>query len=210
MRTWNEIVAANPDHSEQYAARWRQFQVEGKDIDGEARFIDAMAARGSRIFDAGCGTGRIGGYLSDRGHEVYGVDLDPTLISYAQQDFPAATWAVGDLAAGDRPAGEFDITVCGGNVFWFIAEQGRVPALQTIAASLTDTGRAVIAFGAGRGYLFSQFFRDCEQAGLTPVMNFAGWDITPFHDRADYLVSMLAKTGSAVLPPQPLPRFTAK
>ncbi|NMB23108.1 MAG: class I SAM-dependent methyltransferase, partial [Corynebacterium sp.] len=83
MPTWKEITANNPSHSENYARRWRNLVAEGEDIYGEARLIDAMAPRGARILDAGCGTGRIGGYLSERGHDVLGTDLDPVLIGYA-------------------------------------------------------------------------------------------------------------------------------
>ncbi|MBN9643552.1 class I SAM-dependent methyltransferase [Corynebacterium sp. CCM 8862] len=191
MPTWKQILANNPDHSENYAARWRGFVEEGRDIDGEARLIDAMAKRGSRIFDAGCGTGRIGGYLAARGHHVCGTDLDPVLIGYAEKDFPQASWATGDLTEGDRPEGLFDITVCAGNVFWFIAPEGRVPALETIRRSLAPGGRAAIAFGAGRGYHFAQFFADCRTAGLAPVHTFESWDLEPFTEASDYLVAIM-------------------
>ncbi len=50
--------------------------------------IDAMAARGSRVLDAGCGTGRVGGRLAELGHTVVGADVDPALIDYAKADFP--------------------------------------------------------------------------------------------------------------------------
>lgn len=74
MPTWNDIVAANPDHSHRYAKRWDIFVAQGRDIDGEARLIDALAQRGSRMLDAGAGTGRVGAYLLKKGHSVTGVD----------------------------------------------------------------------------------------------------------------------------------------
>ena len=52
---------------------------------GEARLIDAMAPRGARILDVGCGQGRTGAYLHSRGHRVTGVDLDPHLIERARE-----------------------------------------------------------------------------------------------------------------------------
>ena len=97
-RTWSEIVAADPGHSRRYAERWANFAAQGRDIDGEARLIDAMAPRGGRILDAGCGQGRLGGYLAGRGHRVVGVDIDPYLISVARDVQPGGTWKVGDLA----------------------------------------------------------------------------------------------------------------
>lgn len=50
-----------PGHSQWYIERFRTMAREGADLEGEARLIDAMVARGSRILDAGCGPGRVGG-----------------------------------------------------------------------------------------------------------------------------------------------------
>ena len=95
---WAQMIATDPEHSHRYAERWRSLAAAGHDLDGEARLIDAMAERGSRILDAGCGTGRVGAYLAARGHSVVGVDLDEVLISEARETCPAAEWHVGDLA----------------------------------------------------------------------------------------------------------------
>lgn len=97
MPTWNDIVAANPDHSHRYAKRWDVFVAQGRDIDGEARLIDALAQRGSRMLDAGAGTGRVGAYLLKKGHSVTGVDIDPYLVSVAQNRLPDGDWHVADL-----------------------------------------------------------------------------------------------------------------
>src|SRR5690625_287093 len=95
---WVAAVRRNPDHARGYAERWRRIEASGEDIYGEARLIDAMAPRGARILDAGCGSGRLGGYLARAGHHVTGVDLDPHLIEVAQEDHPEAQWYGGDLA----------------------------------------------------------------------------------------------------------------
>ena len=63
-----------------------------------------MLARGSRVLDAGCGQGRIGGHLASVGHDVVGVDVDPVLIAEAEAVHPGARWLVGDLAELDLPA----------------------------------------------------------------------------------------------------------
>ena len=65
---WLATLRANPDHARNYARRWSNLVAEGRDIYGEARLIDAMAERGSNILDAGCGTGRIGGWQIGRAH----------------------------------------------------------------------------------------------------------------------------------------------
>ena len=95
---WARMIAADPDHSHRYIQRFKNMEAAGHDLYGEARLIDAMAARGSRILDAGCGPGRHCGWLSERGHEVVGVDLDPVLIAAARQDHPGPTYV-------SRPSG---------------------------------------------------------------------------------------------------------
>lgn len=191
MRTWKEIVAANPDHSENYAQRWKNFLVEGKDINGEARFVDAMAPRGARILDAGCGTGRVGGVLAELGHHVTGVDIDETLIGHAQHDFPECDWHVGDLAEGAVPTGPYDIIVSAGNVMTFLAPAGRVPALTALREQLADGGRLVIGFGTDRGYHYRQFLEDCATAGLKESLLLSTWDLRPFSPSSGFIVAIL-------------------
>ena len=193
MATWKEIIAANPDHSENYAQRWRNFVQQGKDIDGEARLIDALSARHSRILDAGCGTGRLGGYLAKRGHIVFGVDIDPVIIGYAQQDFPEATWVVGDLSADPIEFRDIDIAVSAGNVMGFLAVDGRRPALENIFRTLRPGGRFVVGFGRGRGWEFDDFLTMCHEVGFQPQHQFASWDLEPFTEQSGFLVAVLQK-----------------
>ena len=73
---WELQVRANPDHSRWYVQRFRQMAAQGADLAGEARLVDAMVTRGSRVLDAGCGPGRVGAELAARGHTVVGVDVE--------------------------------------------------------------------------------------------------------------------------------------
>ncbi len=137
---WMQKVAADPGHSQWYIERFREMEREGRDLAGEARLIDAMAPRGARILDAGCGPGRVGGYLAAAGHDVVGVDVDPALIAAAEQDHPGPRWLVGDLAELDLPArgiGEpFDVIVSAGNVMTFLAPSTRGRVLARLRAHL--------------------------------------------------------------------------
>jgi SAM-dependent methyltransferase len=189
---WLRMIAENPDHSKWYIKRFRDMAERGDDLAGEARMIDAMVPRGSRVLDAGCGTGRVGGFLASAGHRVTGVDLDPELIAAARTDRPDATWLVGDLAQLDLPD-KYDIIVCAGNVMTFLAPSTRSEVLRRFAAHLADGGRAVIGFGAGRGYEFHDFFEDAAAAGLRPDVLLSTWDLRAFHPGADFLVALLAK-----------------
>ena len=193
MATWKEITTTNPAHSENYARRWKMMEAQGEDIHGEARLVDAMVERSSRILDAGCGQGRLGGYLLRQGHTVVGVDIDPVLIDHARTDHPDGRWEVGDLSADPIPEGNFDLVVSAGNVMGFLAEDGRLPALEHIATSLARHGRAVIGFGAGRGWGFDNFIATATQAGLELENVFESWDLHPFTEESTFLVAVFHK-----------------
>jgi SAM-dependent methyltransferase len=189
---WEQIGQSNPDRSAWYIERFRSMAAQGADLAGEARLIDAMVPRGSRILDAGCGPGRVGGELLRRGHTVVGVDVDPMLIQAAQVDHPEGEWLVGDLAEL-RLDDRFDIAVMAGNVLTFVAEDTEVEVLRRIGAVLTPEGRLVIGFGAGRGYAFDQLTEDAQAAGLRIDSRFATWDLRPFGPESDFLVAVLSR-----------------
>lgn len=192
---WMQKVTDDPGHSDWYIERFRAMARAGDDLAGEARFVDAMAPRAARILDAGCGPGRVGGFLAAAGHHLVGVDVDPTLIEAAEQDYPGPRWLVGDLAELDLPARgvaePFDVIVSAGNVMTFLAPSTRVQVLGRLRAHLAGDGRAVIGFGAGREYDFVQFLDDAADAGFAPDLLLSSWDLRPFTDDSDFLVALL-------------------
>jgi SAM-dependent methyltransferase len=190
---WLQKIAADPGHSRWYIDRFRRMAERGEDLAGEARMIDAMVPRGARILDAGCGTGRVGGHLAAAGHQVTGVDLDPELIAEARSQHPGAAWQVGDLSVLDLPE-RFDVIVCAGNVMAFAGPSTRGDILRRFRDHLADGGRAVVGFGAGRGYGFDDFLTDAAAAGLTPALLLDTWDLRPRTAGADFLVAVLSPT----------------
>lgn len=101
-----------------------------------------------------------------------------------------------DLAGFELPAAapeEFDAILCAGNVMAFLHPQTRVPALSGFAERLAPSGRAVIGFGAGRGYDFEDFFADAEAAGLELTARFSTWDLQPSGATDQFLVAFLRR-----------------
>jgi SAM-dependent methyltransferase len=193
---WQQIIARDPQHSTRYIERFRMLAAQGHDLHGEARLVDALVGRGAAVLDAGCGPGRHAGYLARAGHRVVGVDVDPTLIAAAQAEEPGPTYLVGDLAGFELPADaprEFDAILCAGNVMTFLHPETRVPALAGMASRLAPEGRAVIGFGAGRGYDFNDFLTDAAAAGLALQARFATWDLRPFSSSADFQVAFFGR-----------------
>lgn len=173
--------------------------AEGVDLAGEARLLDAMLARGSRVLDAGCGPGRVGAELAARGHVVVGVDADRGLIEAARADHPDPTWLVSDLAELDLGAegeGEpFDAAVLAGNVMPFLAPGTEPIVLARIAAHLRDDGLVVVGFGLDRGYPLADFDTQAAAAGLDLEHRFATWDLRPWRDDAPFAVTVLRRGG---------------
>ncbi len=192
---WRIMIENDPEHSHRYAQRWVDMAAAGHDLGGEARLIDAMVDRGARIFDAGCGTGRVGGLLAAQGHDVVGMDLDPYLIEQAQAQFPAAQWSVGDLETFD-PADfgpGFDVVFTAGNVLGFLDPDLRPGAIAKMAQLLVPGGRLVTGFGAGRGYSFADFIADQQAAGLNIDLKLSTWDLRPFTDDSGFLVCIASR-----------------
>jgi SAM-dependent methyltransferase len=191
------VTDTDANHSQWYIDRFRRMATEGADLVGEARMIDAMVARGSKILDAGCGTGRIAGYLFEQGHRVVGVDADPALVAAAEQDHPGPTWVVADLAELDLVASgidePFDAAVCAGNVMAFLAPGTESQALAGVASHLVPDGFLVVGFGTDRGYELSAFAADVTAAGFELEHRFAAWDLRPWREDSGFAVSVLRR-----------------
>jgi len=189
------VTDTKPGHSEWYVERFRRMAAEGADLGGEARLVDAMLPPGGRVLDAGCGPGRVGSVLHERGHTVVGVDADPVLIEAAEADHPGPRWLVADLTTLDMVAvGEdepFDGAVLAGNVMVFLAPGTESAALARVAAHVRPDGFVVTGFHVNRELSLAAFDRAVEEAGLRREHRFATWDLRAWHDQADFAVTVL-------------------
>ncbi|WP_248581840.1 class I SAM-dependent methyltransferase [Nocardioides sp. InS609-2] len=179
-------------HSQWYVERFRTLAAEGVDLEGEARLVDAMLQPGSRVLDAGCGTGRLAGALQRRGHQVVGVDVDPVLIEAAEADHPGPSYHVSDLASLSLDAEPFDLVVSAGNVMVFLAPGSERAVLERLRNHVRPGGRLVFGFRRDPEiYPYARFDEDVEATGLVLEQRFATWHLDPFTDASDFAVSVL-------------------
>jgi len=182
-----------------YVDRFDRQYAEGSDLEGEARFVDMMAARGSTIMDGGCGTGRIAAALHRMGHRVVGVDRDAGLIDIARRRYPGPPFVVSDLllvpdalAAAGQPT-TFDIVALPGNVMVYLAPGTERDVLRVLGGLLVPSGRLVTGFHTDRDYPVDSFDKDSAAVGLTVEHRFATWHLDPWTDDADWAVTVLRR-----------------
>jgi magnesium-protoporphyrin O-methyltransferase len=126
--------------------------------------------RGTRILDAGCGTGALAIEAARRGAEVVAIDLSPTLVGLAHEragdDHGAGhvTWLVGDML--DPALGTFDHVVAMDSLIHYRAAD----AVEAVAGLAARTGGSIL-------------FTFAPRTPLLAAMHAAG-SLFPKRDRA--------------------------
>jgi ubiquinone/menaquinone biosynthesis C-methylase UbiE len=98
-----------------------------------------IADGGMRVLDAGCGSGRISGYLHHHGVEVSGIDLSPSMIEIARSAYPHLVFDVGSILEVDRSDGSID-----GVVAWYSIIH---TPLEQLSAMFDEFSRALVTGG---------------------------------------------------------------
>ncbi|MFE3449017.1 class I SAM-dependent methyltransferase [Nonomuraea sp. NPDC059194] len=193
MSRWSDLTGGNLGKT--YDGRFAALAASGADVHGEARFCAALVPPGSRVLDAGCGTGRVAIWLAEQGYDVVGVDLDSSMLAVAKDRAPHLTWIESDLAALDlEPI--FDLVVAAGNVIPLLAEGTEPQTIRNLANTLAPDGVLVAGFGLDAMHLpvrptftLDEYDAWCEAAGLRLDERFATWDGVPY-ENGGYAVSV--------------------
>jgi SAM-dependent methyltransferase len=187
---WQDTGAPRGDA---YDKRWQRLAAAGQGIHGEADLIESLArdTGGSRVLDAGCGTGRVAIELAARGLSVIGMDLDEDMLATARTKAPELQWIRADLAdASVHLTSEFDVVALAGNVMIFVdtGTEGRV--LEQLSSVLAPAGLLVAGFSLQpAGLTLATYDRLAEAAGLRIAHRWATWDRQPY-DGGNYAVSV--------------------
>jgi SAM-dependent methyltransferase len=176
-----------------YATRFTRLAAAGHDIDGEARFVDALAERRSRILDAGCGTGRVAAALAARGHDARGADVDASLIEAGREQHPGVPLEHRDLLDLVPEDGPFDVIVGAGNVLVYVEPGTEGAVLAALASVLAPGGAAVFGFATDRDYTLDDLDHDAVDVGWVLEHRFATWQLGAWHDDADWAVSVFRR-----------------
>lgn len=190
MSRWLEETGG--ERGPAYEQAFRELADSGVDVHGEASFVERLLAQqepaGTRVLDAGCGTGRVARELARRGFEVVGVDSDASMLDVARSAAPQLRWVEADLAGLDL--GErFDVVVAAGNVVVFLAPGTEAKVVRRMAAHARPGGLVVSGW---RTDLLTRAGYDAlaAAAGLVPVTRYASWDGEPIRDDADWCVAV--------------------
>jgi SAM-dependent methyltransferase len=182
-----------------YAETFGRLVEEHQDVDGEARFVDALAPRGARILDLGSGMGRVADALRRRGHQVVASEPDAGLREQSRRTYPdidVLPYQALELDPAELP--RFDVIVLVGNVMVYLAESTERAVLNRLRELLAPGGRVVAGFdldgnkSGSRVYPVEEFVADVAASGLTVQHRFGSYELHPPND--SYAVWVLAAT----------------
>lgn len=176
-----------------YDKHWQKLEAAGHNPHGEADFVSRFSP--ATVFDAGCGTGRVGIELASRGCAVVGVDLDQPFIDKAQRKAPELDFRHGDLATVDLDQ-TFDVVVMAGNVMIFVAPGTEGQVIANMAKHVSPEGRLISGFQLGRGLDVETYNAAATAAGLVPAEHWCNWDGEEPTGASDYAVLVHRKPGA--------------
>jgi ubiquinone/menaquinone biosynthesis C-methylase UbiE len=159
MATTEAIEGSAPIQGELWGARardWAEVQEPAQSELYPPVFDAAGVGDGTRLLDAGCGSGVAAAIASERGARVSGIDAALPAVEIARKRVPDADFRVGEIEALPYENHSFDV-VTGFNSFQYAADP--VGALRE-ARRVADAGGTVVILTWGRP-------EDCE---ATPIL----------------------------------------
>lgn len=169
--------------AEDYAARLPDTRAEAAvDLAMVDTFVAAVTAvhNATAVLDAGCGTGRMGRYLADRGCHVEGVDLSPGMVAMARRARPDLRFTVASLTGLPFRDARF-----AGVLLWYSTihtpRTGQPRIFTEARRVLAPGGHVLIGLQSGAGTRdvsaqYSRFGHDVRlQRHLFTADDVAGW-----------------------------------
>lgn len=166
---WRRVVDLDD-----YESRWDQMADRGENPHGEVDYVMRFAP--ASALDAGCGFGRVGIELAQRGVDVVGVDLDPDLLDRARRRAPNLDWRLADLAFLDLGR-QFELVVVAGNVIGYVQSELREAAVRSCARHVEVGGYLVMGNQLKASWpTITELDSWCASEGLVVAGHQGGWD----------------------------------
>lgn len=124
------------------------------EVDGLTKLIGTPDEKS--ILDLGCGYGRISAPLRNRGYQVLGYDLSPTLLKHASQQDPGGIWIRGDMRELPFRNGIDTVISLFNAIGYFEEEDQNFAVLRSVAEVLSPGGIFVCQL-VNRDYLVRNF-----------------------------------------------------
>ena len=110
MKKFNDKIKTSYDHIADTWFEKREWYIEQPSVDATIEHLHP----GATILDVGCGSGKpIAAYLTEKGFDVFGVDISAKLLQYAEQIIPKEKLFLADICEFKTPM-QFDAIIC-----WF-------------------------------------------------------------------------------------------
>ncbi|HCG55713.1 MULTISPECIES: class I SAM-dependent methyltransferase [Brevibacterium] len=186
-----------------YAAKMHAYASTDTDMEVDARFVDMIAARSSRILDIGCGIGNAVNGLRSRNHRAFGIDPTPEVLHVAHDLFDS-TWfrsmratdaSAQALSAEGLPA-KYDVILMSGNVPAFLTADELAETFNRAKDLLAPGGYLIIGTSThARGGPADQ--DACASVtGLHLKHRYADWHLGQFRSECLWSVSVYSHSGS--------------
>lgn len=147
----DQVRSAYDAVASEYASRFPTTEPEQPvDLAMIDHFIAQLGGGTREVLDAGCGTGRMSRYLTDRGCTTHGVDLSPGMIAMAHRDHPDLRAGVASIVDLPFPDARFD-----GVVYWYsiihVPDADLPVVFREARRVLRPGGVMLVAFQTGDG-----------------------------------------------------------
>jgi SAM-dependent methyltransferase len=177
---WNALIQTTWNAR---AASWDAMSAANAATPERQEYLDRVTRRlnvspGSRILDAGCGTGHFAIALARRGYEVTGVDLSPAMLERARANAMRAgvsvEWHQGDIASISDSDSSYD-AVFARVVLQFVS---NVPAvIHEFSRVLRPAGRLLASVPGALSPIYSDGWRRHVEPDEFAVNFMVPWEL---------------------------------
>jgi SAM-dependent methyltransferase len=194
-------------HSGEMAAGYDAQMAASPLAAADVRYCEAWFPTPGRLFDLGCGTGRLAVHFARKGYACTGVDLSDEMLARAAANAAAAgvrvDWRKGNLVELDGPGGDFDYAACLFSTLGMVrGGDNRRAVVGHAFRALRPAGRFVLH--VHNRWFYRLGWRRFRSADLTMPQGYGGAPLTLHHFTGREAVRLLSAAGFRVADVRPV------